>query len=145
MLALQGVALGAAGLLRRVIKLETRGALDVVVASISEGVVRADKDRLAASWQLHRGELLLVVLLECRSKLFHEVGLRAREGLDVCSRAVSVEAERAGSRVGLNLPATTSESYAREGTDVSFVARDGPVVGAYLSGGSISHEGRHPL
>lgn len=48
-LAFQGVALHAAGLLRGMVELEARRVLDIVVPSVSEGVVGADNDSLAAS------------------------------------------------------------------------------------------------
>lgn len=49
MRALEGMALGPAGLLRGVVELEAGGALNIVVPVVSQRVVRADNDRLAAS------------------------------------------------------------------------------------------------
>lgn len=49
MRALEGMALGPAGLLRGMVELETGGALDIVVSVVSQRVVGADNDRLAAS------------------------------------------------------------------------------------------------
>lgn len=49
MRALKGMALGPAGLLRGMVEFEAGGALDVVVPAISQRVVRADNDWLAAS------------------------------------------------------------------------------------------------
>lgn len=49
MFALENIALYAARLLRSMVEVEARGALDVVVAPIPEGVVRADDYRAAAA------------------------------------------------------------------------------------------------
>lgn len=84
MRALEGMALGPTGFLRSMIELEAGGALDVVVPAVSQRVVRADNDWLAASRQLGCGELLLVVFLEGGSKFLHEAGFGDGEGLDVC-------------------------------------------------------------
>ena len=62
---------------------EARGALDVVIAVIAQGTVRADDDRLAATGKLHRRKLFLVVLLERRAELVQQIRGRASEGLDV--------------------------------------------------------------
>lgn len=48
----------------------------------------ADAHILAAARQLHRGELLLVVLLECRAEIGNDLGCRRREGLDICRLVV---------------------------------------------------------
>lgn len=85
MRALEGMALGPAGLLGGMVELEAGGALNIVVPVISQRVVRADNDRLAASRQLGCDELLLVVFLEGWSELFHEAGFGDSQGLDVCT------------------------------------------------------------
>lgn len=49
--------------------LEARGAFDVEVTAVTERAVRADNDRLGATWELDGRELLLVVFLERGSEL----------------------------------------------------------------------------
>jgi len=71
------------------VEFEAGGALDVVVPAVSQRVVRADDDRLAASRQLGCDELLLVVFLEGRPELLDEAGLGDGKGLDVCDEDVS--------------------------------------------------------
>lgn len=48
--------------------------------------MRADDDRLTAPGELDCGELLLVVLLERRAELVHQVRARDGQGFDVCHR-----------------------------------------------------------
>lgn len=79
------MALRAAGLLCGVIKTEAAGALDIVVPSVSERRVRADNDLLAASGQLDRRELLLVVLFERGAELRHQAGVGHGQRLDICN------------------------------------------------------------
>lgn len=87
---------------------EAGGALNIVVSSVSEGVVGADNDLsqysaykvrrnagsgathwLAAAGQLHRNKLLLVVLFEGGREVGDDVGGRDGEGLDVCQLGVN--------------------------------------------------------
>jgi hypothetical protein len=106
--ALEGMALGTTGFLRGMVELEAGRALDVVVPSVSQRVVRADYDRLATSRQLGCDELLLVVFLEGRAKFLHEAGFGDGQGLDVCIRMLVSGFEGLSRR--LNSPAMTSES-----------------------------------
>lgn len=91
--ALQNVALRAAGLLCGVVEAEAAGALDIVVPSVSERRMRADDDLLAASRQLDRRELLLVVLLERGTELGDQAGVgrgqRFDVGDDICKLLVN--------------------------------------------------------
>lgn len=87
---------------------ETGGALNIVISPISERVVGADNDLsqysahkvhrdtgsgathgLAATRQLHRNKLLLVVLFEGGREVGDNVGGRDGEGLDVCQLGVN--------------------------------------------------------
>lgn len=77
------MALRAAGLLCGVVEAEAAGALDIVVPSVSERRMRADDDLLAASRQLDRRELLLVVLLERGTELGDQAGVGRGQRLDV--------------------------------------------------------------
>jgi len=66
-----------------VVEREARRALDIVVAPVTQRAVGADNDLLAASGELNRDELLLVVLLERGTQLVHQAGVGERQGLDV--------------------------------------------------------------
>lgn len=68
----------------------------------------APADILPASGELDDGQLLLVVLLECRLGGFEQCGLVGREGFDIC-RTESLVVEGRDIR-GDWAPATTSAS-----------------------------------
>lgn len=93
-----------------VVKLKARGALNIVVSTIAQRVVRTDEhldiyqplllhhnprpklantDLLTPTRKLDRCELFLVVLLERRSQLGDDIRAIDRESLDVCSLAQS--------------------------------------------------------
>lgn len=65
------------------VKREAGRALDVVVSTVAERVVRADDHLLAAAGKLGRCELLFVVSLEGGSQLGDQARVRGGEGLDV--------------------------------------------------------------
>lgn len=88
------------------VKLKARGALNIVVSTIAQRVVRTDEhldiyqplllhhsprpklantDLLTSTGKLDRCELFLVVLLERRSQLGDDIRAIDRESLDVCS------------------------------------------------------------
>lgn len=94
MFAVQRIALRSARLLRSMVELETRRVLNVVVASVTEGVVRADNYQLATPGQLHRGKLFFVVLLECWAQLVHKGWVGYGDCFNVYIRGVSVEGGR---------------------------------------------------
>lgn len=63
-LALYHVALYCTCFARRMVKVKRTLRVYVVVPSVAQRVVLANQDLGAAAWELCRGELLLVVLLE---------------------------------------------------------------------------------
>lgn len=63
--------------------LEARGAFDIEVTTAAERAVRADNDRLGATWELSGRELLLVVFLERGSELGNKTRVGDGQSLDV--------------------------------------------------------------
>lgn len=84
MLALERMALHATRLLRSMIKLEAGRVCNIIVPPVPERIVWADNDGLAAAGQLHRGELLFIILLKRGAQLLYDAWLGYRDGLDVC-------------------------------------------------------------
>lgn len=87
MLRLEHVRLYVTRLLRGMVERERARTFDIVVLAVAQAVVRADEHLGAAAGQLHRRQLLFVVLFECGCE-FALNRVVAQERLDGCAASV---------------------------------------------------------
>jgi hypothetical protein len=88
------------------IKLKARRALHIKIPPSTQRAVRAHDDLLTPTGQLHRGELLLIVLLERLAEALDQARLVEGKRLDVY--------EQAGSMSEFDLWQTQGNSHRRE-------------------------------